>query len=97
MTKWQPGEIRVEPDGTRRYYGGMKYTPVPDSERKYKRHKPDHPDAFRWGDRWYLPLEFLPDEDRVMPETLTRSSSRSRRELRRRARLRLRDAGTTAG
>ena len=75
---WTPGEIRVEPDGTRRYNNGMRYRPVPDSERKYRRRRPEAPDAFRVGGRWFVPHVFLPDDQRTMPETRLRSSSPNR-------------------
>ena len=89
MKRPDPGTVEVLPDGTHHYSNGFRYTPVPDEERKYQRRKPDHPDAFRIKGDWFIPHEFLPDDQREMPETLTRSSSRGRRALRRRAKLRL--------
>jgi hypothetical protein len=61
--------IRVLDDGTRVYSNGVRRKPVPDSERKYGRRKPDDPRAVLWSSRWWLPLEVLPLDDRLMPET----------------------------
>lgn len=61
--------IRVLPDGTRVYSNGVRRKPVPDHLRKYKRRKPDDPRAVRWRGDWLLPLELLPDDERVMPLT----------------------------
>lgn len=62
---------RVEPDGTRVYENYHRYKPMPDSERKNKRHKPDDPRAVRFDHTWYLPLDdqLLADEKRQMPLT----------------------------
>lgn len=62
--------IRVLPDGTRVYFNYTKYTPVPDDQRKYKRHKIDDERAVRWRGDWLLPLELLADGYREMPETM---------------------------
>lgn len=68
MTK--QGPIRIDPDGTRHYKGtGTTYKPVPDEERKYKRHKPDHPLAVRFNGDWLLPLPLVIDSLRTMPDT----------------------------
>lgn len=61
---------RTEPDGTRVYDNGMRYKPVADADRKYKRHKPDDPRAVRFRDQWFLPLELLDDAARAWPETV---------------------------
>jgi hypothetical protein len=61
--------IRVEPDGTRVYSNYTRYRPRPDSVRVYARRKPDDPSAYFWGGNWFLPLEGLPEENRVMPPT----------------------------
>lgn len=62
-------EIRVLGDGTHWYKCGHGYRPLSESERKYAVRKPDDPRAVRWGGEWLLPLDLLPDEARVMPET----------------------------
>lgn len=62
-------EIRVLPDGTHRYKDGHRYRPKAEHERAYGIRKPDDPRAVRFGSTWYLPLDVLPDEARVMPET----------------------------
>lgn len=61
--------VQVLEDGTRVYAGGARYRPVPAEERKIGMNKPDHPDARRFHGRWFLPLELLVEEARVMPET----------------------------
>lgn len=61
--------IRILEDGTRVYSNGTRYKPLPRSERKRNVNKPDDPRAFRWYGRWHMPLELLPDEERVMPGT----------------------------
>lgn len=61
--------IRVEPDGTRVYTNGRRYRPKPPEERVYGVRKPDDPRAVRFHGKWFLPLELLDDEQRVMPET----------------------------
>jgi hypothetical protein len=60
---------RVEPDGTRVYADYHRYKPVPVEKRKTKIRKPDNPDAILWNGNWYLPLDVLPEDQRVMPET----------------------------
>lgn len=62
-------EIKVLPDGTHWYKDGHGYKPKPEAERKYAKRKPDDPRAVRYRSDWYLPLDVLPDEARVMPET----------------------------
>ena len=61
--------VTVLPDGTRVYSNRTRYTPVPDSERKKKRRKPDDPAAVRWKGDWLLPIPLLPDTKRQLPET----------------------------
>ncbi len=61
--------IRVMEDGSRVYADYHRYVPVPEAERKYRRLKPDNPEAVYFAKRWWLPLEVVPDEERVMPET----------------------------
>jgi hypothetical protein len=65
--------IRVLEDGTRIYSNGTRYRPVPPAERRYRVRKPDDPRAVLHNGRWYLPLELLPDDERVMPQTRIRS------------------------
>lgn len=48
---------------------GRTYTPVPPEARKIGVNKPDDPRAVRFHGRWFLPLELIDDEQRVMPET----------------------------
>jgi hypothetical protein len=64
--------IKVLPDGTRVYTNRTSYTPVPPEKRKYGVRKPADPRAVRFSGDWYLPLDVLPEEERVMPES-TRS------------------------
>lgn len=61
--------IRVLEDGTRVYANRMKYKPVPPEERVNGVNKPDDPRAVRFHAKWFLPLDVLPDEERVMPVT----------------------------
>ena len=61
--------IRVEEDGTRVYADGHRYRPMAPEERRNRVRKPDHPEAVRFHGDWFLPLETLPDEARVMPVT----------------------------
>lgn len=61
--------IRELEDGTRVYADYHRYTPVPPEQRKYAVRKPDDPRAVRWRGDWLLPLETLPDEDRLLPAT----------------------------
>jgi hypothetical protein len=49
--------IKVLPDGTRVYANYHRYTPVPD------------PRAVRFHGVWLLPLELLPEDERVLPAT----------------------------
>jgi hypothetical protein len=60
---------RVEDDGTRVYAGYHRYKPMADADRKKAVRKPDDPRAVRFRCDWFLPLEVLPDEQRVMPQT----------------------------
>jgi hypothetical protein len=64
----------VLPDGTIRYkykgHGAVYYKPPAESERKNRRHKPDAPGYVLFHDDWYGPLPLIPDEDRVLPETV---------------------------
>jgi hypothetical protein len=61
--------IKVLPDGTRVYANYHRYTPVPEDERKYGVNKPDDPRAVRFHGVWLLPLELLPEDERVLPAT----------------------------
>lgn len=60
---------RIEPDGTRVYSNYEKYTPVPTEKRKYGINKPDDPRAVRFGGNWFIPMDLVPEPERVMPET----------------------------
>jgi hypothetical protein len=62
--------IRTEADGTRVYADYHRYRPKKLSERAYGINKPDDPAAVRFYGRWFLPLPVLPDEQRVLPETI---------------------------
>lgn len=68
--------IKVLEDGTRVYSNGTRYKPVPLERRKYRVNKPDDPRAFRQGGKWYLPLDLLPDEERVWPDNLKLKGSK---------------------
>jgi hypothetical protein len=61
--------IKVLEDGTRVYSNRVKYRPKADHERIYKKRKPDHPQAVLYQGNWYLPLDLLPPEERVLPVT----------------------------
>lgn len=61
--------IRTEPDGTRVYADGRRYTPRRPEERVYGVNKPDDPRAVRFHTRWFLPLPLLPEAQRTMPAT----------------------------
>lgn len=61
--------IRTLPDGTRVYSNHHRYKPKPPEERTYAVRKPDDPRAVRFRGDWFLPLETLDDDARVMPET----------------------------
>lgn len=62
--------VKVLDDGTRVYSNYTRYTPVPDSERKYAKRKPNDPRAFRHNGDWLLPLPLTPDTKRPkMPVT----------------------------
>lgn len=61
--------IRVEPDGTRVYSNHTRYRPLPDDERINQRRKPDDPRAVRFRGDWFLPLELVPEYERMWPET----------------------------
>jgi hypothetical protein len=59
----------VLPDGTRVYTNGVRYKPVPASERVNGVNRPADPRAVRFHTRWFLPLNVLPDDERLMPLT----------------------------
>jgi hypothetical protein len=61
--------IRTLSDGTRVYAAGQRYTPRSPEERVYAVRKPDDPRAVRWRGDWLLPLEVIPLERRVLPQT----------------------------
>jgi hypothetical protein len=61
--------IETLSDGTRKYVCGKRYKPLSLSERVYGVRKPQDPRAVRWGGSWLLPLDLLPDNLRVRPET----------------------------
>lgn len=61
--------IRVLEDGTRVYASYHRYKPLEGDERKYGVNKPDDPRAVRFYGKWFLPLDLVPDDERVMPET----------------------------
>ena len=63
------GPVQILEDGTRVYSNYTRYTPVPKHLRKREVNKPDHPDAVRFHDQWFLPLDVLPDDLRLAPET----------------------------
>lgn len=75
--------LRKEADGTLVYTNYLRYKPVPLEERKYKKHKPDDERAVRFHNTWYLPMELLPDEERVFPDTLGQDLKRTRKARRR--------------
>ena len=62
--------IRTEPDGTRVYSAGQRYKPKAAADRVYGVNKPDDPRAVRFHALWFLPLELVDDQARVMPETI---------------------------
>lgn len=61
--------IRVEADGTRVYSNYTRYKPKAPEERVYAQRRPAVADAVRWGGTWLLPLDLLPAEARLWPET----------------------------
>lgn len=61
--------IKVLEDGTRVYSNYTRYVPLSDTQRTYRKRKPDVPGAVRWQGTWLLPLEVLPDEERTLPQT----------------------------
>jgi len=61
--------IRELEDGTRVYANYHRYRPKPISERTNGVNKPDDPRAVRFHTKWFLPLDVLPDEQRVLPAT----------------------------
>lgn len=77
---------RVEPDGTRVYENYVRYKPVGDEARKYRKHKPDDPRAVRWGNEWFLPLDLLVEDQRQLPETRPDTVAYSHMEKPRRCR-----------
>lgn len=60
---------RVEADGTHVYADYHRYKPLTPEQRKYKVRKPDDPRAVRFGTTWFLPLPFVSEDERTMPET----------------------------
>lgn len=62
-------EIRVLDDGTRVYADYHRYVPLAPEERKNGVNKPDDPRAVRFHGQWFLPLELLPEDQRVIPPT----------------------------
>lgn len=78
---------RTLEDGTRVYQGGMKYRPIPEGERKYKKHKPDEEGWIRIGNNWFPPMPLIPDEERILPITRGKDSTKIIRIRRREARL----------
>jgi hypothetical protein len=75
---------RELPDGTRVYQGGMKYKPVPPEQRVYRKHKPPVEGWIRIDNNWYpAQIPVLPDERRVMPDTLGKDATRTKRTRRR--------------
>jgi hypothetical protein len=75
MTTFQ---VRVLEDGTRLYSNGVKYKPVPVEERKYKVRKPDDPRAVRFRGDWFVPIDLLDEDSRVMPSTVPDQGWRTR-------------------
>jgi len=63
------GPIKILEDGTRIYSNYARYTPMPDDQRTNQIRKPDVPGAVRFHALWFLPLDLLPDELRLMPDT----------------------------
>jgi hypothetical protein len=61
--------IRVLEDGTRVYANYHRYKPKTAGERINRVNKPDDPRAVRFHAKWFLPLDVLDDEARVMPVT----------------------------
>jgi hypothetical protein len=61
--------IKDEPGGVRHYKCGHRYTLMADEDRTNGRRKPDDPRAVRFHGIWFLPLDLLPEDQRVMPET----------------------------
>lgn len=61
--------IKVLPDGTRVYSNGTRYKPKAVEDRAYAIRKPPVEGAERLGGTWFLPLELLPVEERLLPET----------------------------
>lgn len=62
-------EIKVLEDGTRVYADYHRYRPKPPAERKNKVRKPDDPRAVRFHGQWFVPMDLVPDDQRVFPET----------------------------
>jgi len=56
------GELRT-------YKSGKSYRKLLPEERKIGINKPDDPRAVRFHGKWFLPLDVLPDRQRVLPET----------------------------
>jgi hypothetical protein len=62
-------KIKVLEDGTRVYSNGTRYKPKAPEERVYRVRKPAQEGAVWWGGGWRLPLDLLPLEARLWPET----------------------------
>ena len=62
-------DVIVLPDGRHLYEDGHLYTPMAERDRTYRVRKPADPRAVRFNGEWLLPLDLLPDEERVMPAT----------------------------
>lgn len=73
------GPIRIEADGTRVYAKGHRYKPMADADRTNKVRKPADPGAVRHYGNWYLPLPLLPDDARILPETVPDEETLSHR------------------
>jgi hypothetical protein len=63
------GPIKILEDGTRIYSNYARYTPMPDEQRTNTIRKPADPGALRFHAQWFLPLDLLPDDLRLMPQT----------------------------
>lgn len=80
MSLGTPGRAIAEVDGVRRYASSRtRYKPVPLEERKYGINKPDVPGAVRFHGKWFVPLDVVPEKNRVMPETRPDSAAKGHR------------------